>query len=189
MKAEKIVDIVNNNPIIAAVYDKDDVEKAIESPCEVVFLVHATIQNVAELVTMVKSANKLAFVHLDLMKGIASDAEGLMYLKEHINPDGIISTRSSVVRRAKELGFVTVQRIFVLDSKSIEIGVKQLKEMKTDFVEVMPGALVKIIERISEKLDIPIIAGGIIDDEKEVMAILKAGAISVSTSAPELWEI
>lgn len=189
MNPEKIIDIVNNNPIIAAVHTREDVVKAIESPCEVVFLVNATIQDVSDLVALVHSAGKLTFVHMDLMKGLASDSEGLIYLKDHVKPDGIISTRSAVVRRAKELGFVTVQRIFVLDSKSIEIGIKQLKEMATDFVEVMPGALVKVIERMSNKLEIPIIAGGIIDDEKEVMAILKAGAVSASTSASHLWAL
>lgn len=189
MRSHKIVDTVNNNPIIAAIATVDDAKAAIESPCEVIFLLSATLRNMNEIVDLVHSAGKLIFIHVDLMKGLACDLDGLTYLKKLINPDGIISTKGFAVKKAKEIGFVTVQRLFVLDSKSIDMGIKQLKDMKPDFVEVMPGALVKTIARISERTETPVIAGGLIDDEKEVVQLLKAGAVSVSTSAKPLWEL
>lgn len=189
MKVEKIVDIVINNPVIAAVSGMDDAQKAIESPCEVVFLLSGTIMNMKSVVELVHSAGKLVFIHVDLMKGLACDIEGLSYMKAYIQPDGIISTKAYVIKKAKELGFVTVQRLFFLDSKSIDMGTKQLKDMKPDFVEIMPGALVKTIERFSNRVETPVIAGGLIDEEKEVMDLLMAGAVSVSTSSKELWAL
>lgn len=189
MNVDRIIDLVSNNLIIAAVSSKDDVEAAVESPCEVVFLLNATILNAGSLVEMVHSAKKIAFIHVDLMKGLANDLDGLKYLKEVIQPDGVISTKGIVVKRAKELGFVTVQRLFVLDSKSIDMGIKQLKDMKPDFVEIMPGSMAKIISRVSERVTTPVIAGGLIDQEEEVMSLIKAGAISISTSAKALWRI
>ncbi len=187
MTSDKIVDLVVNNPIIAAVSGMDAAQAAVESPCEVIFLLGATLHDVKDHVELIHSAGKLVFIHVDLMKGLASDREGLQYLKEQIKPDGIISTKGIVIKRAKELGFVTVQRLFVLDSKSIDMGIKQLKDMQPDFVEIMPGAMAKIISRISGRVDTPVIAGGLIDEEEEVMNLLKAGAISVSTSARALW--
>ena len=187
MNVDKIVDIVNNNPVIAAVSGMDDAQKAIESPCEVVFLLSATIMNMKSVVELVHSAGKLVFIHVDLMKGLACDQEGLAYIKAYIKPDGIISTKAYVMKKAKELGFVTVQRLFVLDSKSIDMGTKQLKDIKPDFVEIMPGALVKTIERFSSRVNTSVIAGGLIDEESEVMSVLKAGAVSVSTSNKDLW--
>ncbi len=131
---------------------------------------------------------KWFFVHVDLMKGLAHDVEGLEYLWYDIMPDGIISTKSQVIRKAKDLGFVTVQRIFVLDSKSIERGIRQLREIKPDYVEVMPGAMDKIIRRIASMTKVPLIAGGLIDEKDEVISLLKSGATSISTSAQSLWD-
>lgn len=189
MNIEKIVDLVTNNPIIAAVSGMDDAQVAVESPCEVIFLLSGTILNMKCVVDLVHSSNKLVFIHVDLMKGLACDMDGLRYMKEYIQADGVISTKAFVIKKAKELGFATVQRLFVLDSKSIDMGTKQLRDMKPDFVEIMPGALVKTIERFSNRVDTPVIAGGLIDEEKEVMSVLKAGAVSVSTSSKELWNL
>lgn len=189
MTSSRIVDIVSNNPVIAAISTEEDALEAVQSSCEVVFLLSATLRDMATIVGRVHDAGKLIFIHVDLMKGLACDVEGLTYLKNTIHPDGIISTKGFVVKKAKEMGFVTVQRLFVLDSKSIDMGIKQLKDMKPDFVEVMPGALVKTIATISGRVTTPIIAGGLIDREQEVVQVLKAGGISVSTSAKALWAI
>lgn len=83
---------------------------------------------------------------------------------------------------------MTVQRIFVLDSKSIERGIRQLREIKPDYVEVMPGAMDKIIRRIASMTKVPLIAGGLIDEKDEVISLLKSGATSISTSAQSLWD-
>ncbi len=186
---EEVIDIVANTPIIAAVTSVEDVKEAIASPCDVLFLLSGTIQSMKEIIDLIHDADKIVFVHLDLMKGLAYDREGLAYLKEVFKPDGVISTKGMVVKKAKDIGFATIQRLFVLDSKSIGMGIKQLRDMKPDFVEVMPGGMPKIIKRISEQVTTPVIAGGLIDQADEIMPLLKAGAISVSTSARPLWEL
>ena len=189
MIANEIVEIVRHNPITAAINGQEDVPAVVNSPCEVVFLLSATIKTMKGIVEEIHQAGKLVFIHVDLMKGLACDVDGLAFLKEEVKPDGIISTKGFVVKKAKELGFVTVQRMFVLDSKSIDMGIKQMKDMKPDFVEVMPGPMTKAIRRVTSRVSTPIIAGGLIDEEQEVMDLLKSGAVSVSTSAKALWEI
>lgn len=184
---EDIVDVMMNNPVIAAVSSIEDVREALESPCDVLFLLEASVGTMKEMVELIHCSDKLAFIHVDLMKGLACDNEGLVYLKEVYRPDGVISTRGSVIRKAMELGFVTVQRLFVLDSKSIGRGAKQLREIRPDFAEVMPGIMSKIIRRIVEQTKTPIIAGGLIDDKQEVIELIKAGAVCVSTSSRTLW--
>lgn len=184
-----IEEIILDNPVIAAVSDTSSLERALKSQVGVIFILGASINTIIDLIRVSHQRAKIVMVHVDLMKGLQADEEGLKFLIEVAKADGIISTKAQVLRKAKELGSYTVQRIFVLDSKSIEMGIKQSQEIKPDLIEIMPGALVKAIQRMASKTRIPLIAGGLIDSEAEVMAIMKAGAVSVSTSNESLWQL
>ena len=41
-----------------------------------------------------------------------------------------MSTRSNLLRHGKEVGLITVQRIFVIDSLSFESGIKMIENYK-----------------------------------------------------------
>lgn len=101
--------------------------------------------------------------------------------------DGIISTKPSMIRRAKELGLYTVMRFFVLDSLSFENIEKQLVSVKPDFIEVLPGVMPKIIRKVCKRVRTQVIAGGLISDKEDVMAALDAGAIAVSSTNQKVW--
>ena len=51
----------------------------------------------------------------------------------------------------------------------------------------MPGTIIKVITQLRDKVDIPIIAGGLIETEKEAAEILKSGAFAISTGKEKLW--
>ena len=56
-------------------------------------------------------------------------------------------------------------------------------------LEIMPGVISKVITQLKKTVNIPIIAGGIIDNKTEIIEALKAGAAAVSTGKCELWNI
>ena len=58
---------------------------------------------------------------------------------------------------------------------------------RPDLVEVMPGIMPRILKEIRGYTDIPLIAGGLISDKKDVMAALSAGADGISTTNEGLW--
>ena len=60
---------------------------------------------------------------------------------------------------------------------------------KPDIVEVMPGLAVKVLKKIHEKTNIPLIAGGLIENTEEVNEVLSSGAVSVSTGISGLWNM
>ena len=187
MIQQEVIDRMIDNPIIAAVSDMDDIMAAADSPCEFVFILESSIFELKEYVSLLHQRDKLVFLHFDLMKGIGHDHVGLEYLKQTAKPDGIITTKTSIIKKSKELGLFTVQRLFVLDSKSIDMGLRSISEARPDFVELMPGVIPKTIARLSCKMDVPIIAGGLIDSKKEIISALDAGAIGISTSMKSLW--
>ena len=177
------------NPVIAAVRDVCGLNSALKSPVEFVFLLDASLMNIRQRVQQIRGAGKKAFVHLDMVAGLGKDAGALEFLWEDCRPDGVILTKPNMIQTARHLGFITVQRLFVLDSLSVQTGLKIANESRPDFIEVMPGGVVaKIIAQIRQKSSVPVIAGGLIETRDEVADLLKAGALAVSTSKADLWK-
>jgi glycerol uptake operon antiterminator len=193
LRGEKVLahiyDILESNPIIGALPhmvlpNEKELEKV-----EVFFLLSGSVMEIHERVAFLKGLGKKVFIHADLIEGLAKDTIAIDYIKTHIKPDGIMSTRSNLLRHGKEVGLITVQRIFVIDSLSFESGIKMIENYKPDFVEVMPGIVPSAISELREKISPPIIAGGMIKKKTDVIEALKAGAIAISTSKRELWDL
>ncbi len=176
-------------PIIAAVFEPTDLEAAIQSPCEVIFLLSGSICNLEEIIHKVHFKDKKLYIHIDLLEGVANDRSGIHFIKQNFSPDGIITTKSNVVRYAKEVGLFVVQRFFILDSKSFDSAYKTVKSSDVDAVEILPGILPDIIRQISECSKIPVIAGGLIRNKKNAIDSLAMGAMGVSTSCKKVWNM
>ncbi|MFD3155515.1 glycerol-3-phosphate responsive antiterminator [Haloimpatiens sp. FM7330] len=178
---------IQENPIIAAVNDLSKLDKAIESPCEIIFLLQGSIINLEHVVHKVKSSGKMVFVHLDLMDGLSRDVFALKYIHEKIKPDGIISTKPNLIRAAKDMHIFTIKRLFILDSLSLQSGMNTVNNVRPDALEILPGVMNKITKRLRKQLNVPIITGGLICDKEDVIESLKAGAMAVSTSNEQVW--
>lgn len=180
---------IEDNPIIAAINDINKVEDAINSPCKIIFLLTGNISNIKEIVELLHKNDKYVYVHVDLIGGFSKDTTALKYIKEVINPDGIITTKVNLVKAAKDLGIFTIQRLFILDSLALVSGIESIKNMRPNAVEILPGIMPKIISEIREETRIPVIAGGLIRDKSDVINSLNAGAISISTSNGDVWHM
>ncbi len=185
----QFLDRIMNNPVIAAVSGEEMLDPAVQSPCDVIFLLSGSIFNLKEMVDRCKAQDKCILVHIDLLEGFSKDAVALRYIHEKIRPDGIITTKSSLVKAAKELDIFAIQRLFILDSLSMETGIKSIRSVKPDAIEIMPGVMPKVIGLIHHQTSIPLIAGGLIADKEDVINVLKAGAVGVSTSNKAIWDM
>lgn len=175
------------NPIIAAVNAPAKLERAIASPAEVIFLLGGSIFNLEEMVSRVTAADKEIYLHLDLLEGLARDAAAMRYIGERVRPHGVITTKSSLVKIAKTLDLFVIERIFILDSLSLETAIKSIHANRPDAVEILPGIIPKVIRRVSRETRATIIAGGLISDKEDVIECLKAGASAVSSSDEATW--
>lgn len=187
--ATPFYDKIHNSPVVAAVGDMDKLDQAIESPCEIVFLLTGNIFTLGTFVSKVKENNMLVFIHLDLLEGFSRDHIALEYIAKEIKPNGIITTKGNLIRQAKDLNLFAIQRCFILDSISVESALRSIKKYKPDAVEIMPGILPRITKRISNEVRIPVITGGLIELKKDVIDSLQAGALGVSTSKEEIWNM
>ncbi len=181
------MDIMDECPIIAAVKDYGGLKKCLESESKIVFVLFGDILNITNIIKTIKESGRIAIIHIDLINGLSSKEIAIDFIKNNTEADGIISTKQALIKHAKELGLYTVFRFFVIDSMAFENIKKQSETVKPDFIEILPGVMPKVIKRISSIASVPVIAGGLISDKEDVMAALSAGAISISSTNPEVW--
>ena len=184
MLPSEIIDCLELNPVIAAIRD-DGWNAALHSPAQVLFYLSADLTTVATRIRQAHEAEKILLIHMDLAEGIGKDRAGIRYLAQH-GVDGIISTKAQLIRTAKEMGLLTVQRFFALDSKGMESIEDMLRTSTPHLIEIMPGVIGKAIRRFCN-CGIPIIAGGLIETKAEVTEAISCGAAAVSTGKESLW--
>jgi glycerol uptake operon antiterminator len=189
MDTDRLIEALGENPIIAALRDMEDLKAVLSSNAKVVFVLFGSIIDIGEICNTLKQHGKIVFVHLDMVNGLKGDAKGIEYIKRFADPFGILTTKPMNIKHAKSLGLYTIMRMFILDSLSLKTGVKNIAEVQPNAVEIMPGIANKIIINIKKETHLPIIAGGLIQTKKDVFDSIGAGAIAISTTAHELWEL
>ena len=181
------MNIFEAKKVAASVRSDEDFRAALETDVEVIFLQNSNIMNINQQITDAHSAGKKVFIHMDFAEGIGKDRAGLNFVKL-AGADGILTTKTGLIRAARDIGLLTVQRFFIVDSHSVDTAVDSIKIAKPDIVEIMPGIVDKKIKEFAERSDTPILAGGLIEFEEEVDRAIEAGAKAVSTASRKLWD-
>jgi glycerol uptake operon antiterminator len=184
-----IEEILAENPIIAAIRDDKGFERALAGSSSIVFLLYGSVITIPELCKKLKEAKKTVFIHMDLIDGLKGDASAIEYIKKYADPEGIITTKISNIRYAKQQELLTIQRIFIIDSHSLVTGIKGINETRPSAVEVMPGVASKIIEKLKKDIKVPVIAGGLIETKEDIIDALSSGANAISTTKESLWKL
>jgi len=186
---ESVIGKIEENPIIAAVRNDNELDTAIKSPVTTIFLLHADIFNIKSNVEKIKDNGKIVMVHMDLLEGLGRDQRAMDYIRQYIQPHGIITTKSSNIKYAKEIGLFSIQRFFLVDSQSFELTIKTAHSSQPDMIEIMPGIVPTVLNRICSRIKIPVIAGGLIETKDDIMEALKSGAQGASTGKIDLWAL
>lgn len=182
------VDMVDSQ-IIASVQKEKDLETAIHSKPNIVFLITGNLTTMEQYIEKLRAANKEIFIHLEFIDGLSNSKSALEFVAKQWKPTGIITTKNHLIKHAKDLGLLTVQRIFLLDGNAVSKGIEMVSSSSPDAVEVMPGVIPKVIDKLARKLPYPIISGGLINSESEVLEALQSGALAISSGNPKMWEL
>jgi len=151
-------------------------------------VLYGDICNIAGLVRRIHAAGKFAIVHVDLVVGLASKEVAVDFIHTTTEADGIISTRQSFIRRAKELGLAAILRVFLLDSISLE-SLGKMPANLPDCLDILPGTMPKILRQICASAKVPVLTGGLIADKEDVLSALEAGAVAISTTNRSVWSM
>lgn len=186
---QELREAIQEAPVIAAVKDDGGLEEALRNEnIRVVFVLYGDICNINGLVQKIHAARKFAIVHVDLITGLASKEVAVDFIRTMTEADGIISTRQSFIRRAKELGLAAILRVFLLDTISLE-SLGKIPQNLPDYLDILPGTMPKVLRRVCADARVPVLTGGLIADKEDVIAALEAGAVAISTTNQKVWNM
>ncbi|MFE8695861.1 glycerol-3-phosphate responsive antiterminator [Cytobacillus sp. FJAT-53684] len=175
--------------ILPASSTMKEFEQFLDSPYQIGVFLGMHIAQLKHINQMAKEQGKKMIYHVDMIHGLKSDDFAVEYICQEFKPYGLISTKSSVILKAKQKGVVAVQRIFLLDNHALEKSYKLIEKTRPDYIEVLPGAMPWMIKEVFERVNTPIFAGGLIRTKEEVQNALDAGASAITTSKVELWDM
>lgn len=180
--------ILEGNPIIAAVKDRVDLDKALETDIDIIFVLFGDIISVKDISEKISSKGKVGIIHIDLVEGLNNKEVAIKFIKKETTFDGIISTKSNLIKLAKNYDLIAIQRFFIFDTISLNNS-KNHVILDCDAIEVLPGVIPNVIKNISSNTKKPVVAGGLIESKDDVIMALNAGASCVSTSKTEIWQM
>ena len=178
---------IEDSPIIAAIKSPQGLERCLTCDSQIIFILYGDVITIPDIVDKVKSAGKIALVHIDLIEGLHSRPIAVDFIKKYTKADGIISTKGPMIQRARELDLYTVMRFFMIDSMAYTSIEKQIKTTRPDVIEILPALMPKVITKISKSAKCPVIAGGLVSEKEDVMSLLAAGASSISSTNEDVW--
>jgi len=145
----------------------------------------------AELEKVVASMhehNKKALIHLDLIKGLASDQYGAIHCIQNLKVHGIITSRPRVIPICKKRQVLGILRIFLKDRHSLSQSLNLIRETDPDVIEVLPQ-MPHILPYITKQVNKPILMGGLITSATQIEQCINHGAAAITTSSCDLWTL
>jgi len=177
--------------IVPAVKHADDLAEALNIPgISVVFLLGGDIETLEQsLKVAAKYSQKYVLAHVDLLDGIGKDAAGIRFLKK-MGLAGVVSVKAQLLGYAKENDMLAVQRLFLVDSESIRTGLRVIKKVTPDAIEILPATVPRFaIEEFRKVTNLSILGGGLLRTEADVLAALDNGLTAVTASRRNIWNM
>lgn len=175
--------------ILPAVRKLKDLESLLQTQVSYIVLLGGHLGQMAPIVNLARSHGKRVLLHADLIDGLKNDEYAAEFLCQQVRPAGLISTRASTIRKAKQNKLIAIQRLFLIDSSALEQSYALIEKTQPDYLEVLPGIMPQLIAEVKANSGLPVIAGGLIRTRQDAERALEAGAAAVTTSRRELWQL
>jgi glycerol uptake operon antiterminator len=175
------------NPIIAALRRAEDLEAALSSDIDCVFLMFGDINGCGAAVSLLKDAGKSVYVHIDLIKGLSSDREAVEFVAKRSFPEGVVTTKGHLIKEIRKFGMKAVHQLFMIDTQAFQTGVKSVLASSPDIVEIMPGLMPRVIREWKAECAAPLVVAGLVKSRDEIDMMLGSGCDAVAVGDARLW--
>lgn len=180
---------INIPKVFPAISNYKSLKIFLKSSLKTCIIMDFQLVELEDIIVDLKSHEKIVFIHIDLIKGLSSDEFGAIYAIQKLKVDGIISTKSSVISICNKRNIVSIQRVFLKDSSSLEHSLQLISKTCPDYLEILPAVTTGILDEIIKRTSSKVICGGLIRTKQDIKSCLSHGAVSVTTSNIELWNI
>ncbi len=183
---DHLLEILKENPVIMSVDSDEAMESAIKCRSKVVMTIYGDVLSIVGIIRKLQRSGKIVFVNIDLIHGFAPKNPVIDFLEKFTKDIIIVSQKAILLKYAKDKGFTTVHRFFIVDSHAYRGIGKQVKISKADFINIAP-AWSQAVGWAIEQYDVKVIASGMVTTQATVDDNLKAGAVAVCTTNKEVW--
>lgn len=175
-------------PVIMAIYGMEQLKTALSSKGRVCILANIDLVKLEPVITLLKDAGKFIFVNIDSCHGLSQDKEGIDYVAE-AGAMGLLSTRLQTISRARKCGLISMQKIFVTDRSTWLRSMNAIEQSEPDYIQLMPSPMLGLLSKSECTKLPPIVASGFVCNRQHVTTALNHGAVAVSSSDSELWDL
>lgn len=179
--------MLSEQKVIPSINNMKNYELFLKSSLEYCFIMDFHISVLEKIIKIGHDHHKKVIVHMDLINGLSSDDFGCEYILQNYHADGVISTKRKVLETAIKNKAIAIQRLFLIDSKSFEKGIKIANDITPDYLEILPALAYPALRRVKRSTNIPLIGGGLIADKEDIDVCLEQGMLAVSISDYKLW--
>jgi glycerol uptake operon antiterminator len=178
-------------PVIPVLWDPSK-HAGVVARASAVFLQGGPLAELARMLDKFQQpelANIAVFAHIDLIAGLENSEAGLEYLAELGRLAGVVTIHHHLAKPARRLGLLSIVRLFLSDSRSVERGDAIASKSQADAIEILPAAAAVKVAAELNKFGIPRITGGLCRTEADVREALDSGCRAVTSTRPELWQM
>lgn len=184
----RLREALEKSVVVASVVGREPVPAFQASQSQIAVVASIELKDMADVVAEMRGSGKFFFLNIDSCRGLAQDKGALEYLRS-LQVPGIVSTRTALVERAKGLGQVTMQKVFVTDRSNLPRSVNSTAMSKPDLLQLMPWPVVPRIEKDIRAELSPFVAAGFVQRRTDVSLALALGAKAAATSDRDLWNV
>ena len=186
-----MLELLEESPIIAAIKSWEGLEKSLKSECKVVFVLFGTICDIDQIVARIKDAGKVAIVHVDMIQGLSTKRVAVDFIAHNTRADGNYQHEKIHWWSARRRwDFMSIREPLLWNSIALDTLKKQIEMVPTGCSRDHAGGdAEEFLRSMREYTDIPLIAGGLLSDKKDVMAAFEAGTDAISATNEAVWYV
>lgn len=177
--------------LIAAIKEPKSIEKAIKykENISAVILMTGNVLTVKGYVDVLQKEGLPVILHVEKVGGLGLDDYGMEFIVKNVKPFAVVTTKSSIIKKAKSKGMFVIQRVFLIDTEVYNNLLENIEHLQSDIIEIMPSRAPDFLKKLTKVSPVPIITGGLLTNVHDAKDALAQGVSAVTTSNTDLWKL
>jgi glycerol uptake operon antiterminator len=185
--SKSLLSISDRQKIIPVIENRTEFLRALNAPkISTILLRHCNLLDLRPIMDHAFEREVAIYVNVDHIDGIHPDSAGLRFLASQLHIAGIVSSNPRILALGKGFELETLQRLFAVDSTGLETALESVDSHNVDLLDVSPALVIPYVVSHTV-LPLPFIGSGLISTFQQVQSVLRAGALRVTATRPELY--
>ena len=185
--SKSLLSVSDRQKIIPVIENRTEFLRALNAPqISTVLLRHCNLLDLKPIIDHAFEHEVAVYVNVDHIDGIHPDSAGLRFLAHQLHIAGIVSSNPRILAPAKGFELETIQRLFAVDSTGLETALESVDSHHVNLLDISPALVIPYVVSHTV-LPLPFIGSGLISTFQQVQSVLRAGALRVTATRPELY--